>query len=1648
LDLRTRRLFKKNLLYAAFISISLISSVAIPPSGGMAMISAYAALDNDDVNDEKMQFFTSNDKDHDKVDDKVNSENGPFDILVIPHGRFSSDRIQKIASELPGSTITKFSSFDWIGISNVPKDKVHSISKRSEIQFISMLGKTGSYDVMVGLDVASGAVKSKASTVYTPNTATDYGITGAGVNICVIDTGVDDEIHESLKGKFVAGYNAITDTVENPIDDNGHGTHVAGIALGSGGLSGTYMGVAPGAGLVDVKVLDATGSGTWMDVLKGIDFCITNKNTYNIKIISLSLAAQAFTDGADAPSAAVNQAVDAGVVATVCAGNFGSMGYNTIAIPGASSKAITVGALDDLNSIDRSDDVIASYSSRGPRTNNGDLDPLDELKPELTAPGTDIISAQYKTVNGYVSLSGCSMATPIVAGIVALTLQDQPWLTPPQIKQWLVSNAEDKGLVYSSTLDPRYDFDYGYGEVQFVKNPESVLSYPLTQATDTKSSTGFSTYSGRQAHVEYVSPSSTLAGKQIDSITLQLRKQGSPTGAATIGIFAPDLTMKKQFGALLDTTKVATTYTNYTFTLQNNELYTVVAGDRIGIKYSGGSSANSIAVMTDKTGAFDGGGSFRQAYSTSWQSSTSEDLYMVLKQSHRDSTVDTTPLVVTATPSDGGYSSAQTVTLTANKQATTIYYTLDGRIPTTSSSKYAQPITISSSTTLKFFGKTTGGVTSPVTTKLYTIDSVPPVVKASPVGGLYGSAQLVTLSSNKPFTTIYYTTDGTDPTPTSAAYGSPISITNTTVLKFFGRDSIGNNGTISAETYTIDTIPPTVTAMPNGGTYGDSLSVAIIASEPATIYYTLDGSEPTPSSQVYISPIAISTNSTLEFIAVDTAGNISPIFSENYVIDTTAPVIAASPSGGLYNSEQLVTLTSNKPSTTIYYTIDGSLPSAEPDLAYTVPILISADTTLKFYGEDGLGNVGSIATQTYTIDSVPPLITASPAGGVYNQTKSVTLTSDELSTTIYYTTDGSIPTTESTVYNSSIVISADTTLNFFGKDAAENAGSITTEEYVIDTEPPVSAITSVTDGDGRTLQYGESTNSTSIAFEFNANDNIRVDTIECKIDLGKYQPCLGEETTVSDLTDGSHTFYVRATDTAGNVESNPATFTFIVDLAQPTVIAPSDVVQEATGPLTFLALGNATALDTIDGQIATITNDAPIAGFPVGNTNVTWSAMDSAGNIGMAIQQVTITDTTPPALTIPLDITVEASGALTAITLGNATAIDLVDGVVAVTSDTPAESKFPVGTTIVTYTATDSHSNTVHANQTVIVQDTAAPVTTASPAAGTYTSAQNITLTSTLSPRTTTIYYTTDGSTPTLSSPSGPTPLSGIIISKTGDLMFFAVDSSGNTESVKTAHYIINPDTAPLASSDSFTAVQDRPKELMLNATDADGDGLTYIIVSGPSNGTISGGSNASRTYTPTTGYTGTDSFTFKVNDGLSDSNIATVNINVIANNTTTFPIIQMSDTTTTYGLSTHSGRQSHVEVVTPSSALVGKPIDQITLRLRAAGSPIGIAQIGVFDSSVGLNKLFGTIDATTLTKTYRDYTFSLSGGDLYTLQSGDRIGIKFTGGDASNSVAIMTDQDPAGPFDGTNTYHTYYTTSWHTFTTKDLYMILEQTHA
>ncbi len=408
-------------------------------------------------------------------------------------------------------------SVDAVLLGQINTSMIADLASLDDVVMVERYGQIHLYG-----DIQTPAVKARNSTFY-PVGAWDLGYTGADVNIAMVDTGVDNE-HPGLNEKFIAGYDAVcylhsdpscviagfgsreTDGTFDPDDGHQHGTACMGMAAATGvdssGSQTDFYGSAPDSDLIDVRIGTDAGAGPFENYLlsqefyesamNGLQWIIDNKDTawegadeenYGIDIISLSWGITSHegggSDGEDMHSRILNEAMEAGVVVSVAAGNDGPSNDGLSGM-GSSSLSITVGATDDKNTVDREDDTVAGYSSRGPRRDNGDGNPLNELKPEVSAPGTNIVQAEGcvssgscnnfiggdASDNGYTGRgSGTSYATPSVSGILAMMIEANPDLSTAEMKEILKLTAERRGEPSAPDVDPFWNRDFGWGMV-------------------------------------------------------------------------------------------------------------------------------------------------------------------------------------------------------------------------------------------------------------------------------------------------------------------------------------------------------------------------------------------------------------------------------------------------------------------------------------------------------------------------------------------------------------------------------------------------------------------------------------------------------------------------------------------------------------------------------------------------------------------------------------------------------------------------------------------------------------------------------------------------------------------------------------------------------------------------------------------------------------------------------------------------------------------------------------------------------------------------------------------------------------------------------------------------------------------------------
>tara|TARA_B100000029_G_scaffold147026_1_gene142384 strand:+ start:99 stop:2117 length:2019 start_codon:yes stop_codon:yes gene_type:complete len=317
----------------------------------------------------------------------------------------------------------------------------------------------------------------------------DTGYTGAGVTMAIIDTGIDanhsglddlDDDNSTNDTKVIAFYDAVNNPGATngseifPYDDNGHGTHCAGITAGTGAPSFQHIGVAPHANLVGVKVLSGGGSGSYAQVMAGMEWTVEKRHEFNIRAASMSLGGPAVSEWTTSEQESVNRMANemmrAGVAIFIAAGN--SAFSAQIGTPGSAEDAITVGALDK-------DTSIAVYSSQGP-TEEG------RIKPNLAFVGSSVNAPDANTGDGYVALSGTSMATPGAAGVGVLMFQANPDLSPFDVRNIMQETSTYRQCHYMFANEPcaedlipknRQNNVYGHGHVNAQPAVEEAANY-------------------------------------------------------------------------------------------------------------------------------------------------------------------------------------------------------------------------------------------------------------------------------------------------------------------------------------------------------------------------------------------------------------------------------------------------------------------------------------------------------------------------------------------------------------------------------------------------------------------------------------------------------------------------------------------------------------------------------------------------------------------------------------------------------------------------------------------------------------------------------------------------------------------------------------------------------------------------------------------------------------------------------------------------------------------------------------------------------------------------------------------------------------------------------------------------------------------
>lgn len=377
-------------------------------------------------------------------------------------------------------------------VRNVPLDEIADIAARPEVAMVEYyVAPRPNLDYSIRAVKVLGGSVGAAPFTYSPNTVADAfpGLNGNGVNIAVIDTGIDQS-HETFSGAYIAGFDCtdpghLAECIStDPDDETGHGTHVAGIALGRGNAAGNHRGAASGAKLIDLKVFRGPDDTSPAGALEAaMEWVILNRDrdwgaghTPGVHVVNMSLSGCDHSDGLTLEDQLVNAMVANGIVVSTSAGNrkhddcgdaesgtvnrIGSVAAAGLAITVANSVAgsitIAPGMFSFMPTVDRTDDEIFFDSLRGPRADGAH-------KPDLAAPGTAVNSAEHDTVNGYVMKVGTSMASPAVAGVASIVLQQEPDINPASLKDLLIRTAHRPADALPDVQNPTWDAAWGHG---------------------------------------------------------------------------------------------------------------------------------------------------------------------------------------------------------------------------------------------------------------------------------------------------------------------------------------------------------------------------------------------------------------------------------------------------------------------------------------------------------------------------------------------------------------------------------------------------------------------------------------------------------------------------------------------------------------------------------------------------------------------------------------------------------------------------------------------------------------------------------------------------------------------------------------------------------------------------------------------------------------------------------------------------------------------------------------------------------------------------------------------------------------------------------------------------------------------------------
>jgi subtilase family serine protease len=757
------------------------------------------------------------------------------------------------------------------------------------------------------------------------------------------------------------------------------------------------------------------------------------------------------------------------------------------------------------------------------------------------------------------------------------------------------------------------------------------------------------------------------------------------------------------------------------------------------------------------------------------------------------------PVIPTPTisPAGGTYTTSQSVTISESQTGTTIFYTTNGTTPTTSSTHYTGAFTVSSSETVEAIAVESGYTNSTTSSAVFTILPVIPTPTISPISGTYTTAQTVSISDSQSGVTIYYTTNGTTPTTSSAQYTGSFTVSTTETVEAIAVENGYTNSGAASSVFNIAPLVPTPTISPSSGTYTTAQSVTISDTlSGATIYFTTNGTIPTTSSSQYAAPITVSNTELVEAIAVQSGYTNSSVGTASFTISPVIPTPTISPAGGTFTTTQSVTIGDSQSGASIYYTTNGSTPTTSSTL-YSGAFNVSSSETVQAIAAQSSYTNSAPASASFTIAPVIPTPTISPSSGTYTTTQTITISESQNGAAIYYTTNGSMPTTSSTHYTGPFSALSSETIEAIAVETGYTNSSVTTASLTIAPVIPTPVINPVS-GTYTTAQTATITDSQSGV------------TIYCTTD--------GSTPTINS-THYTGAFSVSASKTieaiaieSGYTVSASATSSIVISpvLSTPTITPAGGSFTSSISVTISDAQSSAAIYYTVDGSTPSAASTLYTGPITVSSTQTVQAVAIESGYTNSTIAEAVFTlNFVLPAPTIqPNGGTFTSSQAVTITDFqGGATLYFTTNGSTPATSSQHYTGPITVSSseTLKAIAVESGYTNSSISSAAFNI-DPVLPTPVISPVSGTYVNAQTVTISD--SQNNVAIYCTTDGSTPTINS---PLYTGSFTVSAPEDVQAIAVESSYTNSAVASTEINIAPlIPAPTVSPNggSFTTSQ------------------------------------------------------------------------------------------------------------------------------------------------------------------------------------------------------------------------------------------------